>query len=76
MSEFKLKPCPFCGEKDKLRIGHNSWVSPNECYSGYVYCDKCSASISVIRRNTLEEAEADAVKIWNTRVDEDKTEEN
>ena len=70
MSKIKLKPCPFCGEKDDLKIGHDSWGYPNECYSGRVRCGRCDSLTYAAGRNTIDEAEADAVKRWNTRAKE------
>lgn len=56
MSE--LKPCPFCGEADKL---HVSEVYTNE---NVVYCRTCGATGGT--RNT----KAGAISSWNTRAAE------
>lgn len=56
---FKLKPCPFCGNKpvfneDKFKYG--------VVYS--VYCEECCAEIARFE-------EAEAIEAWNRRVQND-----
>ena len=67
MSEINLKPCPFCGQTDHLEIEDTTCCYPDEYYYCYVYCNRCDASIYGAECDTLEEAEASAVKRWNTR---------
>jgi len=55
MSE-KLKPCPFCGEKDEIRHGDRRgtrWAM--------MYCDECGAT------GPDAETDADAITAWNRR---------
>lgn len=58
MTEQKLKPCPFCGNTD---IGIN-----RKPYSmlHYSFCDECGTT------GPLGLGEKDAIKKWNTRVEE------
>lgn len=58
MAENKLKPCPFCGEKDRIS------VAAYRCDSGfwqYVFCDECLAE------DPVGKTEQDAVDAWNRR---------
>ena len=59
MSNPKLKPCPFCGEKERIYLHCLS-------YPNYVVCLKCFAT------SGSDKEEKFAIKKWNTRA-EDKT---
>ena len=59
-SEIKLKPCPFCGEKDA--IGIESYKSSGIDWF-YVTCHECMA------QGTTCGTEQDAVDTWNWRAD-------
>lgn len=61
----ELKPCPFCGypavfEPFKERKG----------YAATVRCCNCPAEITTITLDTEEEAEMEAVFMWNRRANE------
>lgn len=58
----KLKPCPFCGEDEKIKIMKTAGKTP--VY--FVYCGNCVA----VSGSSF--SEADAVIYWNTRAYEDK----
>ena len=57
----ELKPCPFCGRKDRLNIDH--YKSDGEWFS-YVECEKCMAN-GPVGRQTI-----DAIDAWNRRAGE------
>lgn len=68
----ELKPCPFCGCKDIRKL-----VTVLDCD---IFCRSCGASVH--RTNfivgsalaeTLVDAEPEATKAWNRRVDDGKT---
>lgn len=75
MSENNLKPCPFCGEKEELYIENRPcFNSYGKWYVAGVCCWRCNITLwTHFDKDTIEEAEADAVKAWNTR--DGKTEE-
>jgi Lar family restriction alleviation protein len=52
----KLKPCPFCGNKEPMLLGSN-----NDPPSFWVACLKCSADMK------LKKKEKSAIKAWNRR---------
>lgn len=52
----KIKPCPFCGESERIDFGIVSGY-------GYVECKNCSAEIRA--RGT----ERDAAEAWNRRAE-------
>jgi Lar family restriction alleviation protein len=54
---MKLKPCPFCGESEDLKIS---------LVGGYwqIDCNGCSASVSLRTTQQL------IVQAWNRRVEE------
>ncbi len=60
-SEIKLKPCPFCGEKDA--IGIESYKSSGIDWF-YVTCHECMA------QGTTCGTEQDAVDTWNWRAEQ------
>ena len=43
MGKAKLKPCPFCGEKENIHIIHNHYLSENKkSVDGFkIECGKC-----------------------------------
>lgn len=59
--EIKLKPCPFCGGKAKLR--KNEFFRVADWW--YVACDNphCGAYVETVVRPTQQ----DVVEIWNAR---------
>ena len=59
---IKLKPCPFCGEDEKIKIMKTAGKAP--VY--FVYCGNCVA----VSGSSF--SEADVVIYWNTRAYEDK----
>lgn len=62
MSE-KLKPCPFCGEKEDIDYGiYNGTLKGFD----YVQCQTCGATINDVHKGKYIAAE----KLWNTRADE------
>ena len=74
MSRIKLKPCPFCRQTKHLEIMHSVCYFPDEHYYCHVYCHRCEALIYGAKCDTPEEAEASAVKRWNTRYEEQEDE--
>lgn len=57
MSEFELKPCPFCG--GEARAYKSEIVLP-----GYtVLCKKCNATVNYFLTNE------EAIEAWNRRVE-------
>ncbi|MBR2562477.1 MAG: Lar family restriction alleviation protein [Eubacterium sp.] len=59
MNDEELKPCPFCGGEAKLEdLG----------FPHHVYCTNCGARIT--GRGFGEDGEADAIKKWNMRKEE------
>ena len=62
----KLKPCPFCGEKEEIYLGKfynpttwwDSGARGEDCY--VVCCEKCGA-------NVKEDGEEAVREKWNTR---------
>ena len=65
----KLKPCPFCGGEATTSHGV-AGMSGRYCF---VSCEKCQ---SKTRRFFVwnNEAEQDAIKVWNTRAKESDSE--
>ena len=65
----ELLPCPFCGtdnvvlESYKARKGYEAHV---QCNGG------CMANQHTITYDTLEEAEAKAIEMWNTRTPKER----
>lgn len=58
MDRIELKPCPFCGEKENLRVSrsHRSLID-----YWYVWCLKCEAT------NGKHSSKAKAIEFWNRR---------
>jgi len=55
MSESKLKPCPFCGDK-------NPFIEPKSKSLTYrVYCDNCTA------QSAWRFSKKGAIAAWNRR---------
>ncbi|MBD2815944.1 Lar family restriction alleviation protein, partial [Xenorhabdus sp. Flor] len=66
----KLKPCPFCGG-DNLSFKYD-FVLPDEEYDAWITCYDCNASGSTSEgSDTVEEAETEAIKLWNQRENND-----
>ena len=55
----ELKSCPFCGGKAKLE---------DMGYPHHVFCTKCFARVT--GQGYAEEGEQDAIRKWNSRVNE------
>lgn len=62
----ELKPCPFCGEKEKLE--YQSAAS-----GGYIWCIGCSAYGPTDERDRDQECDIDAAhEAWNKRAGDKK----
>lgn len=59
--EKNLKSCPFCGGEAVLKV---------ELYYSYVKCKNCGAYTRLVKATSCIRAVDEAVKVWNTRVDE------
>ena len=76
MSEYELKPCPFCGSTSlKIESKHNGQWSGTGTHSATVRCNKCHARGSTASSkagkkiySASEEAKSKAVELWNRRV--------
>ena len=69
--ETELKPCPFCGSTDIRKL-----VTVFDCN---IWCSECRGSIHRDNymkcdtiRETLIDAEPEAVKAWNRRAEDGK----
>ena len=63
MPEIKLKPCPFCGEREDIDYGINTGTLKG---FDYVECQNCGAEIHAIHKNGKAIAAIDA---WNRRAE-------
>ena len=62
--KFELLPCPFCGTDNVVLESYKA----RKGYEAYVQCNGgCMANQHTITYDTLEEAEAKVVEMWNTR---------
>lgn len=61
MSGYKLKPCPFCGNKD-VKLNIDKYKNINITDNIYVEC-KCGGFMANIQDEPAEEV----VSKWNTR---------
>ena len=59
----KLKPCPFCGGKARVRMYSNSWVD-----WWLASCPQCHIS----QTGNGYEYEVEAIKAWNRRADKER----
>lgn len=69
MTEIKLKHCPFCGGKGKLRresLHFTRWVQ----YS-FIRCEKCFANGKRIVVSVEYSADDKAAEAWNRRNNND-----
>lgn len=64
MNEIKLKPCPFCGGKVKVKIVKNNFYN-EEVY--FIKCQKCGAVIS-FDNHTCNVAPEKAIDYFNRRI--------
>lgn len=75
MSEIKLKSCPFCGGKPYLETNHRAFINAKTTKVAYVWCRSCNARTERIplekygKTSHSLEAESDAMKAWNNRVE-------
>ena len=63
MSNYELKPCPFCGWQDQEAVSVHiciDWESADVC------CEICGAQV-ISSGSTEEEARERVIKKWNTR---------
>ena len=60
---IKLKSCPFC-ESSRVVTGH--YMLPKGYEKGYVRCTSCNVFLAA-------DTNKKAIKLWNTRVNEDQT---
>ena len=72
MSKIKLKPCPFCGERQSVYVTHKETWGDECFYEGFVGCENCDI---VLRTGEVYDgwlvAENAAVEKWNRRVDDE-----
>ena len=59
---FKIKPCPFCGEKDLIDYGIMRGTMQG---FDYVQCENCGAEIHSIHNGK----HIEAIEKWNTRTE-------
>ena len=59
---FKIKPCPFCGEKDLIDYGIMRGTMQG---FDYVQCENCGAEIHSIHNGK----DIEAIEKWNTRAE-------
>ena len=62
MSDIKLKPCPFCGDRAAIHKKNDDEVG--FCY--FVFCTKCCCETQYSR------TEEEAISDWNRRADNEK----
>jgi Lar family restriction alleviation protein len=63
MTTETLKPCPFCGSNDRLRL-YEPFEPSDELV--VVTCDQCNANGPYYGENDSQ-SEAEAVALWNRR---------
>lgn len=72
---MKLKPCPFCGEVNKLSV----WSCQNDNLleslinvENYIMCESCSAlgprKLCEDIKEKIKEARKFAIDLWNKRI--------
>ena len=65
MNEIELKPCPFCGSTETLRISYEEIC---DTYEGFVRCKNCDIVLKTPEvYNNRVEAEVAAIENWNRR---------
>lgn len=57
----KVKPCPFCGEKENIDFGFCTGTMRG---FDYVQCENCGAEIHALHKDNKTIA---AMELWNTR---------
>ena len=73
MTNYQLKPCPFCGGKPRLEEKYRSFIAGKSERVAVVICQNCGARASRIRHTDYGktshsvEAVEEAVRIWNNR---------
>ena len=67
MSEYKLKPCPFCGGEANKRDVSYSIKPSGEVIHYYVECSTCSACGSPFDCEKHDDPISEAIEAWNTR---------
>lgn len=60
----KLKPCPFCGKKAKIKRDYDFYSHE---YSHYVICWNKLCSVSLYTKNYP--TKSDAIAAWNARAE-------
>ena len=69
MTNYILKPCPYCGSKN-VKIHHNKSTAPF-CIIGvpnsYVKCEECGVETEPIDASVEYCADEKAVEAWNLR---------
>jgi hypothetical protein len=70
---YKLKKCPFCGSKVKIKkypLWYGSHGYPG-CYQYEIRCNQCGCTLDKSNNNTIyrsdEVARDNVIKAWNTR---------
>ena len=62
--KYKLKPCPFCGDKGELVISSSNTAC-------WIKCDRCGATTMTVKAGLDYSAKEKAVELWNTRMEAD-----
>lgn len=77
MGEIKLKPCPFCGGRAKLKHGY-PYRQIKGMRQAVVQCKSCGCRTITYRQlpyQSWTEVDDEAVNAWNKRAGEDGVEE-
>lgn len=66
MTNYILKPCPFCGSAS----GRNTFIDEHEIWETYIWCSNCQLEIHVRGKKRNETLKL-AVEAWNRRENND-----